>query len=797
MPLRYRRRILDHLQQDQYHPATVRQIARDLRVDPAEHELFEQAVKDLVESGEAVLENGHLRLPPAPKEITGKIKVNARGFGFVIPDQPVREGDIFIPPDNLADAVNGDRVRIRLIVRRNQRGGRRGNRVGRVIEIVERGQTKFVGALYKEGKTWLVEADGGALRDPIVIRDPHAKNAKAGDKVVVELTQYPEGDHLPEGVITEVLGESGRPSVETQAVITAHGLRDHFEEDVLEEARAASQTFDQQAEEGWPGREDLRDRFTITIDPPDAKDFDDAITLERDEEADEWTLGVHIADVAHFVTRGSALDREAVERGNSVYLPRLVLPMLPEVLSNGVCSLQEGVPRMTKSVFITFDSKGRVQGQRVSSTVIESNKRLTYLEAQALIDGDKKAAHRHARTDTEYTEELIDTLRAADRLAKVLRKRRRRDGMITLDLPEVELVFDDEGHVIDVVPEDDAFTHTIIEMFMVEANEAVARLFDDLRVPLIRRIHPDPAVGKMEVLQIYSLVAGVRIPDQPTRKDLQNLLEATRDSPAARAIHFAVLRTLTKATYSPAMIGHYALASEHYTHFTSPIRRYPDLSVHRALQAFLEATDNGRNVPRGRKRDKLAERIAADNRVLDEGELIQLGNHCSDTEVEAEAAERELRSFLVMQFLEEKHLGDVFTGVVTGVTKAGVFVSIEKFLVEGLVKTDALPEPGGRADRWQVNEHTMRLTAQRSGQSIGLGDEVEIQIVAIDLSRREMDLLIKSMPERGKATAGPRAGRRSRRKAEQSAERKKTPDGKKKHRKGHGKGRRGRKGGRR
>jgi len=797
MPLRFQQRILDHLAHAGSRGAEARNVAKALRVLPEEREIFDQAVEILEDEGliEAD-ERGVLRLPVARAEVTGRLRVNMRGFGFLIPDQPLRGGDIFIPPPNLADAVTGDRVRVKVMQERDRY--RRGegapdfSQVGRVIEVIERGQARYTGVLRKEKKQWMVEPDGKLLRDPVLVRDPHAKGAKEGDKVVIEIVHYPQGAYLAEGVITEVLGEAGKPSVETQAVIAGHGLRQKFPDDVVEQAREASQQFDERDESDFEEREDLRDLFTITIDPPDARDFDDAITLDYDSDRDEWTLGVHIADVSHFVRQDNALDQEARARGNSVYLPRLVLPMLPEVLSNGVCSLQEGVPRLTKSAFITYDSTGKVISQRLCSTVIVSNKRLTYLEAQALIDGNESEARKHARSESEYPTELLPALKLMDRLAKILRERRRRDGMIVLNLPEVELRFDDEGHVIDVVPEDQSFTHTLIEMFMVEANEAVARTFEDLGVPLIRRIHPDPATGKMETLQMYALVAGVRIPDQPSRKDLQKLLEATRESSAARAIHFAVLRTLTKATYSPALIGHYALASDHYTHFTSPIRRYPDLSVHRAVQAYLDLTENGRRAPGGRKRQQLGRDIVADDRVLDEEQLIQLGRHCSETEVEAEEAERELRTFLVMQFLEEHHMGAVFPGVVTGVTGGGVFVSIEQFLVEGLVKMNDLPSPLARQEeRWRINERTGRLTGQKSGASIGLGDRVDVQIMAIDLGTRQMDLLIQRLPSRDEQPHVTRQSQPySRKKVEAEGYKRRQ-----KNRAGFKKGRRGRKSG--
>ncbi len=754
MALRYRQRILEHLAHAAYKPAPLDDIARDMRVTDEDRPDFDQAMERLRQEKHLEIgRDGNVRLPSYPDEVTGVFRLNPRGFGFVIPDQPYREGDLFVPPSETGGAISRDRVRASVSRDSRGKGGgfnrsARSGVTGSIIEVIERGQDNFTGVLVKERGNWFVIPDGRLLHDPVIIRDPHAKNAKEGDKVAIELLHYPEERYHAEGVITQVLGEAGRPDVETQAVIIAHGLRTEFPDECIEQARRVTREFEVDAEGPWDDREVLTDEFIFTIDPPDAKDFDDAISIDYDEQAGEWTLGVHIADVAHFIPQGSPLDEEARARGNSVYLPRLVIPMLPEVLSNGVCSLQEGVNRFTKSAFITFDSRGKVIGQRVAGTVIRSVKRLTYLEAQAIIDGNMAEARKHARTDTHYSDMLVEKLRLADRLAKILRARRHRDGMIVLHLPEVELVFDEDGHVINAVPEDDAFTHKIIEMFMVEANEALARLFSGLDLPILRRVHPDPSHGDLTELQMYARAAQIRVPDEPTRFDLQRLLDATRGTSAVRAIHFAVLKTLSKASYSPAMIGHFALASEHYAHFTSPIRRYPDLTLHRALQAYLELTDNGRKVAGGKKRKQLAERLAADEHVLDEGQLIELGRHCSDMEVEAENAERELRSFLVMQFLHEHHLGDEFPGVITGVVNKGVFVSIEQFLVEGLVAMKDMPQAGGKPDRWRVDESTGRVVAQRSGLSLAIGDIVTVQIVAIDLPSRTMDLMITKTPQR-------------------------------------------------
>ncbi len=725
--------------------------------------LFEDAVGELKKENRVkVGKDDLLRLPPVGDEVVGVFRQNPRGFGFVVPDDSYAEGDLFIPPGKCGDAISGDRVRVS-VMRESGRRQRRGGKTdvtGRIVEVLERGRTTFVGTLIKQKGQWLVEPDGRILLEPVIIRDPQAKNAKAGDKVAIELLHYPERDYYAEGVITQVMGEAGRPDVETQAVIVAHGLRTEFPAEALQEAKKATGEFQETGEEIGEDREDLRDQFIFTIDPPDAKDFDDAISISWNEQTQEWTLGVHIADVSHFVKPGSILDEEAQARGNSVYLPRLVIPMLPELLSNGVCSLQEGVLRYTKSVFITFNARGQVKDQRLASTVIDSKKRLTYLEAQAIIDGNMKEARKHAKTSANYSDELVEKLGQCDRLAKTLRKRRMKDGMIVLNLPEVDLVFDDEGHVVDAVPEDDAFTHTIIEMFMVEANEALARSFNELLVPVLRRIHPEPSFGDMETLRMFAVAAKVGLPEKPTRKDIQHLLEATKDTPAARAIHFAVLRTLTKAEYSPAAIGHFALGSDHYAHYTSPIRRYPDLMLHRVMQAYLDLTENGKKIPGGKKRHGLGGRVMEDPRVLDEGMLIEMGRQCSDREVEATAAERELRDFLVMQFLQEHHLGEVFKGVVTGTTGKGVFVSINRFLVEGLVKTEDISthssdkkenanrerELRGRSGKhsggggWERNDQTGRLTARRGRSSIGLGDVVEVRIDRIDLAARQMEL---------------------------------------------------------
>ena len=567
---------------------------------------------------------------------------------------------------------------------------------------------------------------------------------------------------LAEGVIVDVLGEAGKPSVETQATIAAYALPGEFDEQVVAQARRCSEQFDRvvarfEHDPAGAGalREDLRDEFIITIDPPDAKDYDDAIHIKRLPHGG-WELGVHIADVAHFIPVGSPLDEEGRTRGNSVYLPRLVIPMLPESLSNGICSLQEAVPRFCKSATMHYDREGNIQKSGVSSTLIHSKKRLTYLEAQALIDGNQEEAKKHAKTEPRYTPQLLDALNDMNACARAIRQRRRAAGMIHLDLPQVELIFDDAGRVIDATKEDDSFTHTIIEMFMVEANEVLARLFEKLHVPLLRRIHPEPTPGDVDELRTTAKVAGFMIPARPTRQELQKLLDATRGSPVAPAVHFAVLRTLTKAEYSPALIGHYALASDAYAHFTSPIRRYPDLTVHRALAEYLKHTQNGKSPPRDDDaRRALGRTLRESKNCPDEETLAKIGANCSTTEKNASDAEAHLRSFLVLQLLSE-HVGEEFKGMVTGCKGVGIFIQLEKYLAEGTIKKEDLPlfpDRNGRMSGggWRFDARNGAMVHEGSGLSFNVGDQVTVTIAKVDLGARRMDLVLSDASSRSKS----------------------------------------------
>ncbi len=770
MAEQYRARLVAHISHSSYEPAQIPIVARDLNIEDVKE--FGVAVRELAAEEIVALDDaGKITLPfrEDEGESIGEFRSTKSGFGFFSPSKTTHGGDVFIPPHLTMGALDRDTVRI--YYQRDQRRERKLGTFerqysGEIIDIVARKRAAFSGEIDKRDGRWLVYPDGRELTDPIIIRDAESKNVKPGDKVVVEIIDYPEGDYLAEGVITKVLGEAGDPDVETQAVIAAYGLPSNdFPESCVQQAREATQRFDEEMSlyesdgiEALDMRRDLTGDLICTIDPPDAKDYDDAISLKRFDNGD-WELGIHIADVAHYIAPGTELDEEAKERGNSVYLPRLVIPMLPEVLSNGICSLQEGVLRYAKTAIIRYDKMGYVKSRGVCQSLIKSRKRMTYLEAQALIDGDLEEARKHAKTDSPHTQEIIDVCKDMDSLARLIRARRNKAGMIHLDLPDVELIFDDTGKVIDAQKEDDAFTHTIIEMFMVEANESLATLFGDMRVPVLRRTHPEPTPGDVEQLKKTAMVAGFRIPKNPSREELQTLLNATAGTGAARAVHTAVLRTMTKAVYSPALIGHYALASHAYSHFTSPIRRYPDLTLHRALFAYLKKTKNGENFPRDDAAKVALGKILCENDLCpDMQALTEIGNNCSNTEVNAAQAERELRAFLVLQLMAD-HIGEEFEGFVTGVTPKGVYVQIEKYLADGMIAKHDLPGDTTRDKRppsFKIDDRTGALVDIHSGRSYSIGDRVSVTIAQVDLAMRRMDLLIANPDSRaaGKAKKG-------------------------------------------
>ncbi len=717
-PERFADRIIRHLAKEGYRPRKARGVARAMGVTDKEYGDFREAVKALMKTGRIIMGSASaLTLPEPARRVVGQFRSNPRGFGFVIPDTPNSHGDLFVPPGQSGGAFTGDTVAAR-VLKRGKRDGRMMYE-GRIVEIIERGQSRFVGELCRELKRWFVRPDGNTLHVPVFVGDPGAKGARAGDQVVVEIVRYPADCRDARGVITKVLGKRGDPGVDTLSIVYQYQLPQEFPKAVVKEAARVAANYDPEAKP-VADREDLRDLTVITIDPDDARDFDDAISITELSRG-RLELGVHIADVSHFVRPGSASDKEARERANSIYFPRLVIPMLPEVLSNGVCSLQEKQPRLTKSAFITYGARGRRVSTRFANTVIRSAKRLTYGQATRILEGKVG----------RFSKKTVTLLRQMESLARSIQKRRLAAGSLVLDLPEVGIVFDDEGRVTGVEPTDTAFSHTIIEMFMVEANEVVAELFAELGVPALRRVHPPPDEASTQPLNRFLRALDLKPIKSMDREVLQPLLDRLKGRPESFAVNLAILRSLERATYDPAPVGHFALASEDYTHFTSPIRRYPDLTIHRLLDAHLRGTLK----KRGRQAD-----------VPSLTECQDLGTHCSKNERRAEAAERELKLIYVLRLLERR-VGEEFDGIVTGVANFGVFVQLPEYLVDGLLRFSDLAD-----DWWEVDSEAGCVIGERTGRRLKIGDTVRVTIAGIDLADRKLNLTLT-----GEATAAPKS----------------------------------------
>jgi len=660
--------------------------------------------------------------PPRPGRrddgVTGVFRRSAGGHGFVRPlDAPPgdRSQDIHIPAAAALDAVSGDTVRVRLAKARDVR---RPGPAGEIVEVVKRRTTRFVGSYFEAARAGWVQIDGTGFARPVSVGDPGAKGVRPDDKVVVEMVRFPTHVRDGEGVIVEVLGRAGDVGVDTATIIHEFGLPGAFPEEVLADARRQAERFDESVPDD---RRDLTARTVVTIDPVDARDFDDAISLERVERG-HWLLGVHIADVAHFVRDGAPLDQEARNRGTSVYLPDRVIPMLPEIVSNNLASLQPGRVRYARTCWIEFAPDGVPVHAAVERSAITSARRFSYEEVDVfLADPDTPAV--------AMTPEVRALLGRMRDLARLLRRRRIARGALQLERPEVKIDLDRDGRVSGAHVVAHTESHQIIEEFMLAANEAVAGALAAAGSGFLRRIHAAPDPRKLRQLTEFVTELGFEVDSLESRFELQRLLDMARGRPEEHAVHYAVLRSLTRAVYGPQEDGHYALASDCYCHFTSPIRRYPDLQVHRALDEMAR----GRRTP-------------ADG-------LLQLGTDCSDLERRAEAAERELVKLKLLLFMSGR-IGSELHAVVTGVEPFGLFVQGLEIPAEGLVPLNALPDDVYRFDK---ASHT--LSGRRPGQTFRLGDRVEVAVARVDLDRRELDFRLVAGPGRARRPAGPKPSR--------------------------------------
>lgn len=663
---------------------------------------------------------GLYALPKSTDMVVGKVSVHRQGYGFVVPDDKNRP-DVFVPARFMREVMNGDRIEVR--VQRSSRDGFE----GRVIRVLERAHKKIVGT-YRPGSGFgMVLPNDPALSQPILLSSAPPSDIPTGYVVVASIERYPDRQHPPLGAIIEILGDPDDPQVEILAVAHKYNLPREFSNAAWEQALAVASTI---TEEDLAGREDLRARSFVTIDGETAKDFDDAVAVSR-ESGGGIRLWVAIADVAHYVAPDSPLDRDALDRGTSVYFPGTCLPMLPEALSNGICSLQPDVERLVLTAEMLFDAQGARLESRFYPAVIRSKARLTYREVAKILTTDDKP-------NTDLSEALISQLHVMEELGLRLQAMRYRRGSLDFDLPEPEIVLDLQGRPDQIMRAERTVAHRIIEEFMLAANEAVATFLSDRHIPLLYRVHEPPNDEKLVAFQAFlaHFNVGMVLDGKGVHpRALQGALEAVRGRPEERMINQSLLRSMKQARYSAENQGHFGLASDCYCHFTSPIRRYPDLVVHRILRQALVS----RGVPAPVKG------------------LQELGDITSQRERRAMEAEREIVALKRCQVMLEK-VGDVFEACVADVQPFGVFVELKDIFVEGLVHIATLTD-----DFYEFDEALHRLVGQRRRRIFRIGDALTVQLVKVNIERRELDFELQGMkPVVAKSGGGRRSGKQKR-----------------------------------
>lgn len=765
--------ILKYLQQDGAELLKPRALARRLGESKKDRQRIEEAVESLIAAGQLQqTPQGHVLVSGTTTrkkgQLVGTIRRTFSGAWFT-PQLPGGEAsdrsqDLFIYPEDLADAHDRDTVLVHL--KRSAHPGAR--RTGRVDEVLNRATHTFVGTYSEDHSQGRVIVDGGAFTEPVIVGDPGAKGARPGDKVVIEMVRFPSATRPGEAVLTRVLGPGGDPGVDELTIIHELALPEAFPEDVLEEARLAADRFDP-LDHG--NRLDLTHEPIVTIDPVDARDFDDAISLRRTEDG-HWHLGVHIADVGHFVPVGSRLDEEARRRGTSVYLPGRVLPMIPETISNSLASLQQGQPRFTKTVLIEFSAEGVPLHTEFHNSVIKVTQRFAYEQVMPILRDPQK--HRDLARPA-----VRQLLKRMHELAMILRKRRFDHGAIELYLPEVKIELGAGGEVTGVREVVNDESHQIIEEFMLAANIAVATALQDREVRFLRRVHARPDPVKLQTFANFVSSLGFHPVQEPqrerskkehsrshrsrsekhrhgadrteahpfwSREALQRIVADVKGQPLEQAVNYALLRSMKQAQYTGEPVGHYALAAEHYCHFTSPIRRYPDLTVHRLFEQVIAAESSGSTesassrgpltVGKNASRRRSSKHSADGSHPvagLGEEEARQLGEQCSTLERRAERAERELIRIKLLRLLSQKMDQD-FPALITGVERAGLFCRGVSFPVDGFLPLASLA-PGETID---FDRATYTMTARRSGRVYRMGDSLLLRIAKIDPEQRSL-----------------------------------------------------------
>jgi ribonuclease R len=684
--------------------------------DPEVRNALGNRLRAMIRDGQIIANRrGHYCLVGHIGVVTGLVTGHRDGYGFVTPDAGGE--DIYLSPREMREVMHGDKVAVRIA-----RTDERGRAEGKLVEVLARNTSEIVGRYVRESGIGFVIPDNRRFSQSVAIPPAGAKGVKPGDIVVVELTEPPSRDTQPIGRVIENLGEGGAPGVETEIAMRAHGLPFRWPDDALAEAEGWGDRVRPSAKRD---REDLRELPLVTIDGADAKDFDDAVWCEPDGSG--WRVIVAIADVSSYVPPGGALDAEARERGTSVYFPRKVIPMLPENLSNGLCSLNPGVDRLCMVCDMRVTSGGKVQATRFYEGLMRSAARLTYDEvAGVLVEGDAELRRRHAK--------LLPQLEHLHAVWRVLARARARRGAVDFDLPEVAMVFDPKGHVARVEPRHRNDAHRIIEECMIAANVEAARFLEKHKIPTLYRVHAPPEEDRLGTLKEFLAAFGLSLPtrERLEPKHLSALVREVSGRPDADLIETVILRSMSAAAYQPENIGHFGLALERYAHFTSPIRRYPDLLVHRAIRHLLRG---------GKPADF----------THGKQEMEGLGRHCSATERRADEATREAMDWLKCEFMMER-VGEEFDVMVTGVVDFGLFVQIPEYQIDGLVHISSL---GG--DYYKRDPVHQRLIGERTGRVFRLSDRLRVRLLRVSLEDRKIDFELSEEAEH------PAKGRRGRR----------------------------------
>lgn len=707
-------KLLDYMKEEAYKPLTVSELEEAMEIEDSSQ--FKDFVKTLVYMEEKGLvvrtRSNRYGLPEKMSLVRGRVSAHAKGYAFVVPEEPGYD-DIFIPPGETNNALNGDIVLAK--VTKESSGARR---EGTIVRILERGVKQVVGTYTESANFGFVIPDDKKFNGDIFIPKHASKGAVEGHKVVVNITVYPEGRMSAEGEVVQILGHRNDPGVDILSIIYKHGLPIEFPEDVMEQAQKVP---DKISEEDIKGRRDLRNEVYVTIDGADAKDLDDAVSVTRLDNGN-FKLGVSIADVSYYVTENSPIDKEAYERGTSVYLVDRVIPMIPHRLSNGICSLNPKVDRLTLTCEMEINERGVVVSHEIFESVIKTTERMTYFDVnKILVDQDEELREKY--------HDLVPMFEDMEELAAILRKKRMKRGAIDFDFKEAKVLVDDDGHPTDVVIRERSVAERLIEEFMLAANETVAEHFHWLELPFIYRIHEDPKEDKLQrffefITNFGLIVRGKANTVHP--RALQEIIEEVQGKPEEMVVNTVMLRSMQQAKYYPENLGHFGLATDYYTHFTSPIRRYPDLIVHRLIRTYII-------------KGEMDPQTQAKWSAL----LPEIAQHTSKMERRAVDAERETDELKKTEYMEDK-IGEEFDGIISSVTNFGIFVELPN-TIEGLVHVSYLTD-----DYYHYDERQYAMIGERTGNVFRIGDEITVRVISVDKEERSIDFEIVGMKERRK-----------------------------------------------